>query len=208
VANALAAAGGTRALGATLGEVAAGLRSFVPTTEDSRGRLNLFRDDRRVVVVDFAHNEAGVTVLFDVVDAIARSLGEAGKRAPVSTIVGLAGDRPDDTLRGVGKIVAGKTDRFVLKEMLHYLRGRTRQSVLGEIRAGARDGGWKRPIPVYIDEPTALAAELDRTEAPERREVIVLLCHEDREGVYRLIAERGLRPIDDPKDLARLVSPA
>jgi cyanophycin synthetase len=206
VANALAAAGGTRALGATLREVAAGLRSFVLTTEDSRGRLNVFRDDRRVVIVDFAHNEAGVTVLFDVVDAVARSLGQDGGRAPISTIVGLAGDRPDDTLRGVGRIIAGKTDRFVLKEMLHYLRGRTRQSVLGQIRAGAREGGWKRAIPVYIDEPTALAAELDRTEAPERREIIVLLCHEDREGVYRLLADRNLRPVDDPTDLAALVS--
>jgi hypothetical protein len=78
--------------------------------------------------------------------------------------------------------------------------------VLGQIRAGAREGGWKRAIPVYIDEPTALAAELDRTEAPERREVIVLLCHEDREGVYRLLADRNLRPVDDPTDLAALVS--
>jgi cyanophycin synthetase len=206
VSNALAAAGATRALGVSLRDVAAGLRSFVPTAEDSRGRLNLFRDEQRVVVVDFAHNEAGVGVLFDVVDAIARSLGNGGARAPVSAIVGLAGDRPDDTLRGVGRIVAGRVDRFVLKEMLHYLRGRTRESVLGEIRAGARDGGWTGEIPIYIDEPTALAAELDRSEDAPRPEVIVLLCHEDREGVYDLIAKRGLRPITDPAELAKLVA--
>ena len=90
--------------------------------------------------------------------------------------------------------------------MLHYLRGRTRESLLGEIRAGATEGGWKGKIPVYIDEPTALAAELDRTENAERPEVIVMLCHEDREGVYRLLADRGLQPVSDPKDLARLVS--
>ena len=206
VSNALAAAGAARALGVTLKEVGAGLRSFVPTMDDSRGRLNLFRDDRRVVVVDFAHNEAGVTVLFDVVDAIAGSLGQDGRRAPVSAIVGLAGDRPDDTLRGVGRIVAGRVDRFVLKEMLHYLRGRTRESVLGEIRAGAREGGWKDEVPVYLDEPASLAAELDRTEAATSPEVIVLLCHEDREGVYALLAERALRPVEDPLELASLVS--
>jgi cyanophycin synthetase len=206
VLNALAAAGATRALGVTLKDVGAGLRSFVPTMDDSRGRLNIFRDDRRVVVVDFAHNEAGVTVLFDVVEAIAASLGEDGRRAPVSAIVGLAGDRPDDTLRGVGRIVAGRVDRFVLKEMLHYLRGRTRESVLGEIRAGAREGGWTGEMPVYIDEPSSLAAELDRTEAAERPEVIVLLSHEDREGVYRLLAERSLRPVEDPNELALLVT--
>jgi hypothetical protein len=106
----------------------------------------------------------------------------------------------------VGKQVAKRADHLVQKEMLHYLRGRTRESVLGEIRAGMLEGGWKDEIPVYLDEPAALAAELDRTENAERPEVIFLLCHEDREGVYRLIAERGLKPVDDPKDLARLVS--
>jgi cyanophycin synthetase len=193
-------------LGASIQAVKRGLRTFVPSTDDSRGRLNVFRDDDRVVVVDFAHNEAGVTVLFDVVDAIAIAVGENGRRAPISAIVGLAGDRPDDTLRGVGRIIAGRVDRFVLKEMLHYLRGRTRESLLGEIRAGAVEGGMKGKIPVYGSEPEALSAELDRTENAHRPEVIVMLCHEDREGVYRLLAERGLRPVNDPKQLARLVA--
>ena len=205
LANALAAVAAARGMGASIEAVKRGLRTFVPTAEDSRGRLNVFRDEHRIVIVDFAHNEAGVGVLMDVVEAIARSAGN-GTRAPITAIVGLAGDRPDDTLRGVGKLIAGRVDRFVQKEMLHYLRGRTRESVLGEVRAGAREGGWTGDIPLYIDEPTALGGELDRTSEAESAEVIVLLCHEDREGVYRLIADRGLRPIDDPKDLARLVS--
>ena len=203
VANALAATGAARALGASIAAIRNGLRSFVPTTDDSRGRLNIFRDEHRVVVIDFAHNEAGVAVLLDVVDAIARSLGGGGRPAPISGIVGLAGDRPDDTLRGVGRQVAERVDRFVQKEMLHYLRGRTRESVLGEIRAGALDGGWKDDIPVYLDEPAALAAELDRTETAAQPEVIFLLCHEDREGVYQLLAARDLS-----RSTTRRTSPA
>jgi cyanophycin synthetase len=206
VANALAAAGAARALGASLRDVGRGLRSFAPTADDSRGRLNVFRDDRRIVIIDFAHNEAGVTVLMDVAEAIARSTGDGNRPAPITAIVGLAGDRPDDTLRGVGRIVAGRVDRLVLKEMLHYLRGRTRESVLGEIRAGAVDGGWTGELPVYGDEPKALGAELDRTEGAPSPEVIVLLCHEDREGVFELIARRGLSPVNDPRELATLVS--
>jgi cyanophycin synthetase len=208
IANALAAGGAARAMGASVDAVRRGLRTFIPSADDSRGRLNVFRDDHRVVVVDFAHNEAGAAVLMDVVGAISTTVGADGQPAPVTAIVGLAGDRPDDTLRGVGKLIASRVDRFVQKEMLHYLRGRTRESVLGEIRAGAVEGGWKDEIPVYIDEPTALAAELDRTEAATRTEVIVLLCHEDRESVYRLIAARGLDPVNDPKALARLVAGA
>jgi cyanophycin synthetase len=212
VANALAASGAARAMGAILAQVGAGLRSFRPTQEDSRGRLNVFRDRSRVVVVDFAHNEAGVGVLLDVAEAIAESIGQGrgtgkGGRAMTTFIVGLAGDRPDDTLRGVGRLVAARVDRVVQKEMLHYLRGRTRESVLGEIRGGGAEGGWTGEIPLLLDEPTAVAAELDRTENATEPEVIVLLCHEDREGVYSLLERRRIKPVNDPAELARLVAP-
>jgi cyanophycin synthetase len=210
VANALAATAAARAMGASIAAVQAGLRSFVPSAEASRGRLNVFRDDRRIVIVDFAHNEAGVKALLDVAESIARTAGGTGHRgrAPITAIVGLAGDRPDDTLRGVGRIVAPRVDRFVQKEMLHYLRGRTRAAVLGEIRAGAVEGGWRGELPVYISEVEAMTGELDRTDAePEPgTEVIVLLCHEQREEVFELLAARGLRPVDDPAELARLVA--
>jgi len=215
VANALAASGGARGLGVTLADVRQGLRTFRPTTDASPGRLNVFTDRRRILVVDFAHNEAGVRMLMDVADAMARAEG-AGRgpgregRARLTTIVGLAGDRPDDTLRGVGRIIAGSVDRFVLKEMLHYLRGRTRESVIGEISAGAREGGWRDELPLHLTEVAALTAELDRTDGAGRatpREVIVLLCHEMRNEVFALIAERKLRPVNDLAELARLVDP-
>jgi cyanophycin synthetase len=209
VANALAATAAARALGASIEAIRRGLRSFRPSTEASRGRLNVFRDPGRIVLVDFAHNEAGVAVLLDVADAIARRGGVNGRPAPVTAIVGLAGDRPDDTLRGVGRIVAQRVDRFVLKEMLHYLRGRSRESVLGEIRAGAHLGGWRAEIPVYGSEVEALAGELDRTaESPPDAgtPLIVLLCHEQREAIFDLLAERGLREVEDPAELARLVA--
>ncbi len=93
VANALAAAGGARAMGATLEQVADGLRDFRPSADRSPGRLNLFRHGRRIVIVDFAHNEAGLEALLDVADGIAA--GGAARTSPVTLIVGAAGDRPD-----------------------------------------------------------------------------------------------------------------
>jgi len=192
-------------MGVSLEALRRGMRSFVPTTDASRGRLNVFRDASRIVIVDFAHNEAGVAVLFDVAESMARAAGGTA-RAAITAIVGLAGDRPDDTLRGVGRIVAGRVDRIVLKEMLHYLRGRTRESVIGEISAGAKEGGWKGELPLYGSEVEAMAGELDRTSDAPGVEVIVLLCHEQREEIFELLAERRLRPVDAPAELARLVA--
>jgi cyanophycin synthetase len=197
VANALAAAAGARALGATIAEVRRGLLDFRPTAGASPGRLNVFRGDGRVVIVDFAHNEAGLEALLDVADAIAAGL-------PITAIVGTAGDRPDDTLRGMGRIAAGRVARVAIKETLSYLRGRSREAVVGEIRAGALAAGWRAPIPVYESEVVALRGELGRPDAPAS-ELLVLLCHEDRDGVFRLLDELGFRAVDSVAELATLV---
>ncbi len=139
VANALAAAGGARGLGATIAQVRDGLTAFAPDASRSPGRLNLFRLGARVVIVDFAHNEAGVGAILDVAEGIAG--GAAGRTAPITAIIGTAGDRPDDTLRGIGRIAAERAQRVAIKQTLRYLRGRTAESVVGELMVGIVAGG-------------------------------------------------------------------
>jgi cyanophycin synthetase len=202
VANALAAAAAARGLGATIEQVAEGLIDFRPTSDRSPGRLNLYRHGSKIVIVDFAHNEAGVAAVLDVAEGIAG--GAAGRAAPVTAIVGTAGDRPDDTLRGIARIAAGRAQRVAIKETLKYLRGRSRESVVGELLAGIRAAG--RPtsdVPVYESETEALRAELADPEGRPR--VVVLLCHEEREEVFRLLDSLGARPIDVATELTSLV---
>ena len=208
VANALAAAGAARGLGVTLAQLRDGLADFQPSSERSPGRLNLFRLGGRIVIVDFAHNEAGVTAVLDVAEGIAG--GAAGRAAPVTAIIGTAGDRPDDTLRGIGKIAAKRAQRVAIKETTKYLRGRSRESVVGEILAGIASAGRNTAdVPVYESETAALRAELARNgegaARPEAARVIVLMCHEEREEVFALLAELGARPIDVAAELTTLV---
>ena len=139
VANALAAAAAARGLGLSIEEVADGLADFRPSSELAPGRLNLFRVGSRIVIVDFAHNEAGVEAVLDVAEGIAG--GAAGRAAPVTAIVGTAGDRPDDTLRGIARIATERAQRVAIKETLNYLRGRTREAVVGEMLAGVKAAG-------------------------------------------------------------------
>ena len=201
VANALAAAAGARAMGASVADVGRGLRDFRPSMDAAPGRLNVFRNGDRLVIIDFAHNEAGLTVLLDVADAIAQG------RRPITAIVGTAGDRPDDTLRGMGRIAAQRAQRVVIKESLHYLRGRSRESFVGEMKAGARAGGWRDEIPVYETEVGALAGELDLPEAspPTPAPLLLLLTHDSRADVFAELARRGFAPVDATADLAALV---
>src|SRR5439155_24832649 len=152
----------------------------------------------RIVIVDFAHNEAGLNALLDVADAIARG-------RPITAIIGTAGDRPDDTLRGMGRIAAERSQRVVIKESLEYLRGRSRESVVGELRHGATAAGWRDEIPVYPTEIDALRGELDNPPA-DPEPILVLLCHEERAAVFGLLTERGFEAVDGGTELIELVS--
>jgi len=208
VANALAAAGGARGLGASIEQVAAGLRDFRPTSERSPGRLNIFRVGAKVVIVDFAHNEAGVAAILDVAEGIAANA--SGRAAPVTMIIGTAGDRPDDTLRGIGRIAGQRAQRVAVKETLKYLRGRSRESMIGELLAGVKSAGrTTSDVPVYESETEALRTEVTRNGAVlgrgESMRVVVLMCHEEREEVFRLLTELGGKPVDAAAELTQLV---
>ena len=202
VANALAAAAAARGLGATVEEVADGLTDFRPSSELAPGRLNLFRVGSRIVIVDFAHNEAGVAAVLDVAEGIAG--GAAGRAAPVTAIVGTAGDRPDDTLRGIARIAASRAQRVAIKETTKYLRGRSREGVVGEMLAGVKAAGRSpAEVPVYESETAALRGEL--ADGDGRPKVIVLMCHEEREEVFALLDKLGAKPIDVATELTSLV---
>jgi cyanophycin synthetase len=209
LANALAAAGGARALGATVAQVAEGLRTFRPDPERSPGRLNLFRLAGTIVIVDFAHNEAGLDAVLDVAEGIAA--GAAGRAAPITVIVGTAGDRPDDALVGLGRIAARRGQRVAIKETVGYLRGRRREEVVDRLRDGIAEAGCDpEAVPVYESETAALRGELQgRPTAGDGRpgaaRVVVLTCHEERDEVLRLLAELGARQVDVAAELTELV---
>ena len=131
-------------------------------------------------------------------------------------IIGTAGDRPDDTLRGIGRIAAQRAQRVAIKETRRYLRGRTRESVVGELLAGVVAGGGSRDeVPVYASETAALRAELNGTGAtaagdargtrPGGPRVVVLMCHEERSEVFALLDELGAQPIDVATELTTLL---
>lgn len=199
VANALSAAAGARAMGASLEEVAQGLRSFGASVGERYGRLDVYRRGSTTVVVDFAHNEAGVAALVAVGEGLLGDRASRAGRSTLAIILGSAGDRPDDTLRGMGRVAAERADRVLIKETLRYLRGRTRESMIGELRAGAASGGMDpRAIPAFPDEPSAVRGAIaeDGTLAGTGLPgVLLVLCHEDRTGVVGELQAMGFAPV-------------
>ena len=101
---------------------------------------------------------------------------------------------------------AQRAQRIVVKETRKYLRGRTASSVVGELLDGVKAGGGHvADVPVYESETAALRAEVNGRFVEHDPQVIVLMCHEERDEVFALLKELGARPVDVADELTRLV---
>ena len=118
VANLAAAALASVALGATPAAVARVLGRFGADPDDNPGRLMRYGVRGATVLVDYAHNPAGLAGLLDV----ARHLGGSGR---VAVLLGHAGNRRNADFDEVARVVAERApDYVVVKEDEAHLRGR------------------------------------------------------------------------------------
>ncbi|MBA2634283.1 MAG: Mur ligase [Chloroflexi bacterium] len=184
VANALAAAAACDALGLSTARIARGLRSFAQDAASNPGRLNLFERRGTYVVIDFAHNEAGLRGLLDVARAVAG-------RHRVRLAFGTAGDRTDEILTALG-VLAGGADDLVIAEKRHYLRGRTLEGMNELMRAGARRGGYTGEIEAHPTEADALKALLSRA---RRGDVCAVMAHVERAELFAWLEAEGFTSV-------------
>ncbi len=125
VANSLAAAALSYCMGLSLDNVRAGLCSM--HQDDNPGRCNIYDVDGVKVLVDFAHNPAAMSALFDMARAI-----PAVRRA---LCFGQAGDRPDGLIQEMTRDAWQiGLDHVFVSELADYHRGREHGDVFTIIR--------------------------------------------------------------------------
>jgi cyanophycin synthetase len=192
--NALAAAAAGLAAGLPQRAVVKGLRTFVLDPQKNPGRTNLFRLDRRLLVLDYAHNEAGMDGLVEILQ---------GLRPPGREIwlaIGTAGDRTDDILQGFAVRAALGSDHLAIAELKKYLRGRPREDVIAQLRIGAARAG-KHEVPVYVDELRALRGMLEESSPGD---VVGITALAQRAQAFRWLQSRDAKLLG-PADVRRLV---
>ncbi len=192
--NAMGAVAAALGVGLPEAAVLEGLRTFVMDPERNPGRTNLFELDGRVIVVDYAHNEAGIQGLVDV----ARGLRRKGGRVWVS--FASAGDRSDEIMHGMGYAAARGADRVAVSELHRYLRGRDPQDVIGRLTSGAVDGGATE-VPTFPDEMRSLDWMLSSAEPGD---VVALTALGQRPEVFADLQRRGASRVR-PRRLRQLV---
>lgn len=197
VENALAAASAALAIGIDRETVVAGLRSFVSDAEHNPGRMNFFTVDDVTIVIDLAHNEAGLEALLEIMDGVRRPGGR------LLLGLGAVGDRQDDLLERLGEMGAMGSDVVAICHKEHYLRGRTIEELDALLRAGVERVGVHDAVS-YATEVEGLAALVAQANPGD---VVGLMCHAEREAVYAWIADRGGLP-DAPETLGEKVRAA
>ena len=197
VENTLAAASAALAIGIARETVIEGLRSFRPDAEHNPGRMNFFSIGEVSVVIDLAHNEAGLEALLEIMNGVRRP----GSRLLLG--LGVVGDRQDDLIEKLAEIAARDSDVVAIGHKERYLRGRTVEELDELLAAGAARVGLTG-IPSYPTEVASLSALVGQALPGD---VVGLMCHAERQEVYDWIAEQG-GTADTPEGLAAKVRAA
>jgi UDP-N-acetylmuramyl tripeptide synthase len=177
VANALGVVGLAAALNASRKHITEGLRSMRPT--DNPGRCNLFNIRGATAIVDFAHNPHGVGAFLDM-----------GRQMPAARrflVIGQAGDRSDEDIRGLVRAACAlPLERVFIKEMRGYSRGRAHGETAAIIRDEFMAQGYADDKLVVIErELEAVTRALDLS---REGDLVMLLIHEDRDEALRYLA--------------------
>ncbi|MGZ4457355.1 MAG: Mur ligase family protein, partial [Nocardioides sp.] len=197
VENTLAAASAALAVGIERDVVVEGLRTFRPDAEHNPGRMNFFSVGEVTVVIDLAHNEAGLEALFEIMNGVRRP----GARLLLG--LGVVGDRQDDLIEKLGEIAAHDSDVVAIGHKEKYLRGRSYDELDALMRAGAARVG----VTSFASYPTEVGALSALVGQALPGDVVGLMCHAEREEVYAWIAGAGGTP-DDNATLAAKVRAA
>lgn len=124
------------------------LQTFVPSSTQTPGRLNLFQFKNFQFLVDFAHNPAGLELLCDFI-------GKLDGNPKVGIISG-TGDRRDEDIKELGRISGRSFDEIIIRQDKN-LRGRTAEEIVNLLVDGINETKTKDiPIDIIYNEKEAI----------------------------------------------------
>ncbi|OCA85666.1 cyanophycin synthetase [Bacillus sp. FJAT-27225] len=110
--------------------------TFKPDHEQSRGRFNTFQLGGRTIIIDYAHNIAGMLAFFDT----ARHF----KGGTTTAVISSPGDRQDHEIREMARIAVRNADRIIFREDAD-LRGRApMETATMMLEAALKEKGMSR----------------------------------------------------------------
>jgi cyanophycin synthetase len=153
--NVLAAVLAGYVRGFSIEDLKVSLESFIPSPSQTPGRLNMFRFKDFDVLMDYAHNPAGLRALNQMISKMDGS-------PKVGMIAGIGDRRPEDN-HEIGQCAAEMFDEIIIRQDKH-LRGRTDAELIEMIHNGIKSIDPDKKVTVIKSEKEAITYALENAQ--------------------------------------------
>ncbi len=149
--------------GFNLDDIKMAITTFIPSPSQTPGRLNMFRFKDFKVLVDYAHNPAGMRALGQFIQNI-----DAAYK--VGIIAGI-GDRRDQDNRDMGGIAAEIFDEVIIRQDKN-LRGQSEERLISLLREGIENKNPKTKIQIIPSESEAIKYAIENAQ----KDSLIAMC--------------------------------
>ncbi|MEQ8303424.1 MAG: cyanophycin synthetase [Cyclobacteriaceae bacterium] len=133
--------------GFSIEDIKVAIESFIPSPSQTPGRLNLFNFKEFQIMLDYAHNAAGLRALQKFVEKMEGS--------PKIGIIAGIGDRREEDNNEIGKVAAEMFDEIIIRQDKH-LRGKTADELINMISDGIKSIDPKKKVTIIPSEKEAI----------------------------------------------------
>jgi cyanophycin synthetase len=184
VQNALGAVAMAYAQGVPVNVIRMALSTFTTSFEQSPGRLNVFDGHGFRVILDYAHNPAGLQALGELI------LKMRPRHRRIIGMINIPGDRRDDDMREMGALATRYFDEIIFRED-PARRGRKPGEIVALLAEGALAAGFpEEKITRILDEDEAADVCLSRAQPGD----LVVLTPTDVEAMWQQVLDFRASP--------------
>lgn len=162
--------------GISIDDIKVALQTFQPSPSQTPGRMNLFQFNGFQLLLDYAHNPAGMLAVKKFTDKIDASV-------KVGIITGV-GDRKQEDTQNIGRISAQMFDEIIIRQDKH-LRGRSADEIIEFIKEGIAAHDPHKKTTVIKDEKEAVTYAIKNAE----KDSLIVICTEMVIEVTELVQE-------------------
>jgi cyanophycin synthetase len=144
-------------------DIRSALQTFITSPAQTPGRMNMFNFRNFTVMVDYAHNTAGLT-------AIGKFLAKTETGKKIGIIAGV-GDRRDEDTISLGEEAARIFDEIVIRQDRN-LRGRTETEIINLMLQGIKQVDPNKKVTVITLEKEAIADTISKAE----KDSFIVIC--------------------------------
>ena len=138
--------------GISIEDMKAAFQTFLPSASQTPGRLNLFEFDRFKILLDYAHNPAGMRALQDFTN-------ELDATVKVGIVAGI-GDRRIEDNNEIGAIAAEMFDEIIIRQD-KQLRGKSEEELIAMLKDGILAKYPDKKLTVIPSEKEAIHYAID-----------------------------------------------